>query len=115
MKKTIFAIFLAVAALAEVNSLTYAKLPETSTVDLSVIPISRCGVWASNVGHVMESEHPTFALQMWAATIPEDARIIQLTYDYIMSSDIRDSNNPTGTANSDCLIAPNREHNEGSI
>lgn len=90
-----------------------SKLPEGSTVDLSVIPIQACGVWATNVAHALESEHPLTALQIWILANPQDAPLLQVTYDYIMASDIRESTNFFGTANSDCLVAD--RGTEGSI
>ena len=85
------------------------NLPSSSMVDLSIIPESRCGIWASNVGRVVTSKSPNKALEMWNIIYPTNANIIQLTYDYISQSDVMSSGNPAGVANTDCLSAPLRK------
>jgi len=97
---------LMIAALT--SSIAHAE--DLGSIDLSVIPEHRCGVWAVNVAGVVNSNNPMRALELWSITYPQDGRIIQLTYDYIHGSDVMTDPNPFGKANSDCLRAERKKN-----
>lgn len=105
IKNWLWLIFPITVAIIFYFSEVRGDLPEESTIDLSIIPEDRCGVWAQNVENVLNSADPMRALQLWMIVAPQDSMYMQVTYDYIQQSDIKESDNYFGTANSDCLLS----------
>jgi len=93
--------------------MTEAKLPESSLLDLSIVPYEACPAWARNVEYVLNQDSPMMALQMWMMENPQDISLYEPTYQYIMQSDIRESYNFYETAVEDCNAA--ERGTEGSI